>query len=153
MSCDLSTASIAIGSGWGPLWVFGLSDARITEEKAASALEDEYWPTLEMRPQSFAGRLGADLSRDPLPLVWSRQAGVRISELERAQHWVRFRYTAERRSQVRLRVFSFPGWSASLSRGDQTDALVIESEPESGALVLDLPAGGGEVELRFVGPN
>jgi uncharacterized membrane protein len=148
----IATASFAIGSGKGPLGVFGLSEDRITEAKGASALEEEYWPTLEMRPKSFTGRLGTDLSRDPLPLVWSRQAGVRITELDGGQHWVRFRYTSERRSQVRLRVFNFPGWSASLLGGDQTDALVIESEPESGAVVIDLPAGGGEVELRFAGP-
>lgn len=46
---------------------------------------------------------------------------------------------------VRLRIFAFPGWQASL------DGLVLPARVEAatGAILLDLPAGEHEVALRF----
>lgn len=135
-----------------PTTIAGLSTHRVVEIATITAVEDEIWPTLEMRPKSFTDRLGTDLSRDPLPLVWLRRGRAKITDVERGQHWIRFRYHADQPAQVRLRHFSFPGWIATLEQDQRLSPLPIGVEVLSGAMLLDLPTGHGSVELRFAGP-
>lgn len=147
ISAAMLVVSLAV-VGAGPLsgnW--GLESERISEVRANRATRDEVWPTLEMRPQSMGSYWRQDLQRDPMPFVWVRAGDLRIRSVSRTQHRIAIDYKATRTSTIRIKHLNFPSWNAKVGE----EAVQVETEQGSGAMILKVPPGSKRLVLSYEG--
>lgn len=144
-------SSIAITGSFGNIKSLGIRDVHVTEAAAERAIRDEFWPTIEMRPRILGNQVGANLNQDPMPSVWVKRGDIQILSHDQGQYWIKIEYLAGSPGSVRLRHFNFPGWVARRYQNSEVVEVTIESEPGSGAMLIDLPPGRATLRLEFTG--
>ncbi|WP_312513845.1 hypothetical protein [Massilia sp.] len=75
-----------------------------------------------------------------------RRAGVACSAVDKRSHSYALTVDAPRAASLRLPVFGFPAWQATVDGRVQDWRL----DADTGAIVLDLPAGRHDVALHYV---
>ena len=81
------------------------------------------------------------------PMAIDAPGEVEISGFEKSGTRIAFAYEAEAEQTVGLPLYNYPGYAATL---DGTETLAL-SDGDNHMLTLTLPAGGGEVTVRYEG--
>lgn len=141
--------SLAVtGIGPSQAWT-GMTAQRTDPLELETASRKERWATLEMRPRSMGRSWNRDPSRDPLPLFMPSSVAMSPIVHRRTQHALWFDYRADAGTTLRVRHLHFPGWTASADGS----AIPVGIETNSGAMLIELPAGGRRVHVRFEAPT
>ena len=131
---------------WG---VFATSISGINGKLSAGAARAAIAQFAKIAPRGYFLALGArpiaDLGQVPL-LACDRPCRARVLEWSGTRR--RFEVEAPAGTQLAVRSYFFPGWSARRAGGD-SPPLTTFAEPGTGRIVIQVPPGRTEIRLRF----
>jgi hypothetical protein len=132
------------------LWaVFAASISGVNGKHSAGAARAAIAQFARIAPRGYFLALGArpiaELGNIP-SLACDRPCRARVLEWSGTRR--RFDVEAPDGTQLAVRSYFFPGWSARRA-GDNSTALTTFAEPGTGRIVIQVPPGRTEINLRF----